>query len=58
MRLRKRRQNDKISNERSLLKNKKKLIGWILLTVLIILSLSYGIILGDPLDMRVEASGL
>jgi len=40
------------------LKDKKKLFGWILLTVFIILSLAYGIFLGNPQDIRIEGSGL
>jgi len=36
----------------------RRLIIFIFMVVLILASLAYGIFLGDPADMRVEASGL
>jgi len=38
--------------------NKTKLITYLLLALVVIGFLVWGIFLGDPLDMRVEASGL
>ncbi|MDP8229061.1 MAG: hypothetical protein P9M15_06380 [Candidatus Electryoneaceae bacterium] len=38
--------------------NKRKLITFILIVIGIIGFFMYGIMLGDPLDMRIEASGL
>jgi hypothetical protein len=38
--------------------NKKKLIFIVVLSAIVIVALVRGIILGDPADMRMEASGL
>ena len=38
--------------------NKKKLLVYIVLVVIVVITLIRGIILGDPADMRMEASAL
>jgi len=38
--------------------NKGKLILYVVLAVIVIIALLRGILLGDPGDMRMEASGL
>ena len=38
--------------------NKRKLTFYIIMTVMLLASLLYGIFVGDPQDMRIEASGL